>query len=162
MPTDFLESQIRLYEQQSGKVEAETQDHLEPMHCRNLEDLIGFGLLTLERIMRHNGQWSDDVRSGGAEFTWDDSERFAKAYKIWLRSTRQIIESAARCQERGCELDGVDELRSAFKDISLMSLDTERLKSSVESLQQGRGIPHAQAMNELRDSLRQTRIRRPA
>jgi hypothetical protein len=158
MLAGFLDSQVSLYEQQSGELGAWMQSHLENMQCQGLQDLIGFGLLTLDGIKRHNRQWTDSVRSGQTEFSWADSEHFAKVYLAWLRATLPILEVASRCEQRSCELERLDELRSAFEDVSLMSLDAQRLKSSVESLEQGRGIPHAKAMNDLRDSLRRTRI----
>jgi hypothetical protein len=162
MQTTFLESQIRLYGQQSGELESSMRSHLQAMHCSNLEDVIGLGLHTLESMKRHNRKWSADVRSGETEFSWDDAERFAKAYGDWLQATRAILDAVALCEGRGFEVNGADRLRAASQDVSLMSLNTERLRASVESLQQGRGIPHATAMNELRDNLRRARIRRPA
>jgi len=150
MPAQLLGRQIELYGEQAEELKA---DHEQGPIRFDIEDVVSLGLSTLENVRRRNRLWNDAVESGQQVFDWEDSRRFAQVCKLWLQATALILERVAESEASGYTIDRADELRAAYRDLSLTSLDVDRLRASYESLHEGRGIPHAQAMNDLRDHL---------
>ena len=149
--TDFsiLESQLGLYKKQCEELEAWQADHLEAMRCRSLEDAISFGLSLLKNIQRHNAAWAADIESGLSEFSWEDAKQFAAWYGGWLEESKHLIRAMKEYEKRGYGVEGANLFREQFTDISLLPLDIDNTKKSIESLAAGRGIPLKKAIDEL-------------
>jgi len=153
----ILDEQRQLYSRQTSELNPDQwqHDHERAMCCRNVEDVIRYGLMLLATIRRHNDVWAREVSAGATEFSWDTARDFAEHYSWWLKKTKAILQIVHRCETQCCfEVEGADELRQEFQEVSLMSLDTERAKQSIMSLDAGEGISAEQAMNVLRDHLR--------
>lgn len=86
------------------------------------------------------------------------ADEISEAYRNWLEASQEFVDRLIRIQKLDPHfvdsLVGFDDLKSAFKDVSLMSLDTERVKRSIASLHAGQGVTFEHAMEELRNNLR--------
>jgi len=152
----FLDKQFALYDEQAQSLESWQVDHKAAMLCREVEDTIGLGLTILAGIRRHNKEWTREVERTPATFLWEDAEFFAGRYRWWHEKTAILLRVIEFCEsDCGFVVDGASDLRQEHNEVSLMSLDTERVRESILSLEEGRGIPPKQAMNELRNRLRQ-------
>ena len=149
--SDFsiLEDQLGLYKKQCEELESWQADHLEAMRCQSLEDAISFGLSLLKNIQRHNTAWAADIESGLTEFSWEDAKQFAAWYGWWLDRSKLLLTAVTDYEKRGYNVEGANLFREQFTDISLLPLDIENTKKSIESLAAGRGIPLKQAVDEL-------------
>lgn len=148
----FLNAQIDLYAAQSEA--ADSGFAVVPTaNCDDVEDAIALGLATFASLRRHSQSWAADAALGKVEFSWDVSRGFAEQFQRWKAMTAVLLRVIDRCKVRRHEITGEGELRSAFKDVSLMPLDVDRMRAAYESLQEGKGISHAEAMNELRHRL---------
>ena len=150
----FLNEQRGLYDAQSRHVDAWKVAHVEAMQCREIEDAIHLGLMILANIRRHNERWAKDIESSRLAFAWNDAESFAKLFRWWRDRSELLLGAIEVCEVNGFAVHGSVDFRQACLDVDLMSLDTDRVRASVESLNQGAGTSFAQAMNGLRNSLR--------
>lgn len=150
----FLNEQRGLYDTQAKHVERWKAMHVEAMQCREIEDAIHLGLMILANTRRHYERWAKDIESSQIAFTWDDAENFAKLFRWWRERSGLLLGTLKVCEVNGFTVDGSADFRAACRDVDLMSLDTDRVRASVESLNQGLGTSLTQAMNGLRNSLR--------
>lgn len=150
---DFLKGQLDLYGEQSGELVPCVVPHAEAMACRAVEHVVDFGLGLLARIQKENERWAADVEAGSVEFSWDASEVFAQRYRQWKEMSARILRAIKTCEESHHSFEQVQAFREAYRKVSLMALDTERTRSSIESLQAGRGVRHAEAIHELRSRM---------
>lgn len=148
-PPDFLQEQLDLYGEQSGGLEPCLVPPADAA-CRSLEQVIDFGLGLLARIQKENDRWAADIEAGAIEFSWEASEAFAQRYRQWREMSDRILRAAKKCEDSGCSVERAQELKDAFRKVSLMALNTQRTRRSIESLEAGRGVPHAEAIDELR------------
>lgn len=147
----FLREQFELYEKHIGSWKPA---HREAMGVRDLEDVIAYALTWLGRLRRHAGEWARTVEAAAAEFTWEQADDFASWYRRWLNLADGLLEAVRECEEQNYQVEGADRLRVEHRDVSLMCLDTEEVRTSIVSLEEGQGVPAKQAMDELRDRLR--------
>ena len=150
----FLNEQRGLYDAQSNQVEAWKAAHFEAMRCREIEDAVHLGLMIIANIRRHNEQWARDIEGSEIAFTWNDADGFAKLFRWWREKSELLLRAIEVCEANGFAVEGSADFRKACRDVDLMSLDTNRIRASVESLSHGSGISFTQAMNGLRNSLR--------
>lgn len=148
----FLNAQIDLYAAQSEAAEAGF-GKAQSVGCEDIEDAIALGLATFVGLCRHSQSWAADAALGKVDFSWDVSRRFTEQYRRWKERTAVLLKVIDRCKLQRRDLAGERELRNAFKDVSLMPLDTDRMRAAYESLQEGEGISHSEAMDELRHRL---------
>lgn len=121
---------------------------------RELEDRIAFFLFLLSRIHRDCQLWSQGVQAKAVAFTWDDSREFSELYALWLNNVEPTVSKLSAFQGTYGPLEGAEKLRACYQNVKLMSLDTGRVRQSVESLLSGEGISFDSAMEELRANLR--------
>lgn len=67
--------------------------------------------------------------------------------------SEKILGLVEACESLDYTVDQAQSFRKAYQDVSLMALDTERTRRSIESLEAERGIRHADAINELRSRM---------
>jgi hypothetical protein len=152
---DSLSQQLELYGQQSEQLETWKAAHTEAMLCRDVEDAACLGLAVLANLRRRTENWKQIVEDRPTSFSWQQWDELAAGYREWCRATALLIEGIEVCEKHGYRIEGHDTLRQAFHETSLMPLDTDRVRRSIESLETGRGTPAEQAMDGLRDRLRQ-------
>lgn len=143
----FLESQLGLYKEQC---ECWKVAHEEAMRCRCIEDAISFGLTILKSIQRHNEVWASQIERGLVEFNWDDAKKFANWYSWWLERSKLLLAAVEESEKHGFSVEGANIFREQIIDISLLPLDIDNTKKSIESLEEGKGIPLRRAIDELR------------
>ena len=143
-----------MFNAQALQVEAWKAAHDEAMQCAEIEDAIQLGLMILANIRRHNEQWAREIDAAQTAFAWRDAERFAELYRWWRDRSEPLVDGIAACEAAGFSVTGSADFRDACRDVDLMSLGTDRVQASIESLNQGRRISFQQAMNGLRNSLR--------
>lgn len=148
----FLNSQIDLYAAQSEAAESGFAN-AQAVGCEDVEDAIALGLATFANLRRHSRAWAGGAALGKMSFSWDVSRRFTEQYRRWKEITAVLLRVVDRCKVQRHDLASEGELRNAFKDVSLMPLDTDRMRAAYESLHEGEGISHSEAMNELRHRL---------
>ncbi len=149
-----MQDQLELYQRLSEGVEAWKADHVTAIFCRDIEEAISIGLAILNNIRRRGSQWANDVERGETSFSWDEARQLDDLYRWWLERSTRLLAAIDSCESKRYKVDGADDFRRANLDLSLMSLDTNRNRQSLESLQTGHGMPSKQAMDELRNSLR--------
>lgn len=147
----FLNAQIDLYAAQSAA--AAGLSNAQTIGCDDLEDAIALGLSTYASLCRHSGSWAADAALGKVSFSWETSRQFTDQYRRWKEMTATLLNVIDLRKSQRHDLASERELRDAFKDVSLMPLDTDRMRAAYESLQEGEGISHSEAMNELRRCL---------
>jgi hypothetical protein len=117
---------------------------------RELEDRIAFSLFLVSRIDRVRRSVPRQEKFDPAAIDWDRARVVNDLYTRWLEP---IVSKMAALEQEYGKLDGSEDLRARYRDVKLMSRDTDRVKSSIESLLQGKGIPFDRAMEELRNNL---------
>ena len=145
----FLHAQIDLYAAQSEAAEVGFAGS-QRVDFGDIEDAIALGLATFAGLRRHSQSWAVETATGKANFSWDVSRRFTEEHRRWKEKTAGLLKVIDHCKTHGGILAGERELRDAFKDVSLMPLDTDRMRAAYESLLAGQGISHSEAMDELR------------
>ncbi len=149
-----LKAQLDLYETLSAGAEAWKKDHQDAMFCRDIEEALSIGLAILANIQRRSDRWADDVERGRISFSWEDARELDELHKWWLKRSALLLEAIDFCESKHYKVDSAEQFRQANLDVSLLALDTDRNRQSLESIQSGRGKPSKQAMDELRNSLR--------
>jgi len=96
----------------------------------------------------------DEIENGDAEFSWQLIREFNEAYRWWLDHSNVLMGAVAAYEAENYRVEGADEFRTQIQDVSLMSLDIDRDRRSVASLEEGRGVPAKKAMDDLRNHLR--------
>ena len=136
------------------QAEAWKHAHVEAMHCRDVEQAVRFGLFIIHDIQRENSRWAQEVQCGAAPFSWQEAEQFAECYQWWLERSRLLLDEICRCEAVGFDVEQAAAFREQYREISLLPLDIAKVQRSVESLEQGGGISHAQALHALRNPVR--------
>jgi hypothetical protein len=147
----LLEEQFGLYEK---CLESWRKAHQEAMSCRDIEDLVAHILTTLQQLRRRTETWAGQVGVGGPEFSCEDSKQQADLYHRWLAVASALVGVIEAYEQAGYEIEGAAELRTAHRDVSLMSLDPERAHTSIAALERGEGIPAQEVMDGIRHHLR--------
>jgi len=135
-------------------MESRKEAHDQVIACWAVDDLVGLLLFVLQRLRRHNDRWARAVREERDSFSWDVARSLADAYRAWYETSQLAFKAVDACQRHGFAVGDAAQLREESRQVALMSLDTDRVRRSIESLEEGRGIPFAQAMDELRHHLR--------
>lgn len=148
----FLHAQIDLYAAQSEAAESRFVS-VPDLTRGDLEDAVALGLATFAGLRRHSQSWAADAALGKVDFSWEVSRGFSEQFRRWKDKTSALLTVIDRCNAERHGIAGERELRGAFRDVSLMPLDAARMRAAYESLQQEEGIPHSEAMNELRRRL---------
>ncbi len=68
--------------------------------------------------------------------------------------SRPVLDWIDQCEKAGSRVRRAAEFRDAWREVSLMSLDVDRARQAIDSLDRGEGIPFDQAMHGLRNRLR--------
>jgi phage-related protein len=145
---------IRALEESYGRQGLpQTGSSLPAPSLRKAQDTIELGLFIYHRLQAHSRSWVTEIEQGVAEFSWQDSQTFSDAFASWLESSKAIL-AVIQKQAYVDKLLSLDEFRSAVRDVSLMSLDTQRVKESIESLESHKGRSFEQGIEELRNRLR--------
>jgi hypothetical protein len=121
---------------------------------RELEDLLALLNFQLSRIDRTCERWSEAISAAAIEFNWDESRQLSALYQGWLDAAGRLPPHLSEWDAKYSPLRGAEEFWSNLRRVQLMSLDTDRTKRSIESLQQGKGSSFGSAMEELRHTLR--------
>jgi len=121
---------------------------------RELEERIAFSLFLVSRIDRFGRFERQEGKFDPAAIDWGLAREVNDLYTRWLDAVEPTVSKLASLKKEYGMLDGAEELRAGYRDVKLMSLDTDRVRESIESLEQGRGIPFDIAMEELRNNLR--------
>jgi hypothetical protein len=145
----FLSAQFDLYVTQTQAAES-IAARPQAMDYRDVEDAISLGLAILASLRRYSESWAVEVAAGREAFSWETSRRFSDQYRWWKDHTTALLKAVDSCKAQGSAVAGEAEIRSAFKDVSLMALDTERVRESFED---GGDLSHPEAMDELRRRL---------
>jgi hypothetical protein len=144
------EAHLRLYETQAEGLESWKIAHDEAMASCDIEDTIGLGLTVLENLRRRSTRCAQLQ-----EPSWTSASELARAYSSWLEVTRRLLAGPVReLETRGLDVERAEDLRQACRDVSLLPLDTDRIRLSLESLESGQSIPMKQALDGLRNRLR--------
>lgn len=112
-----------------------------------VEDMVVHSLVFLYSWRQVVSNWVDDVDKGDVQFSWKESELYARPFRWWLQHAGEIISSIQEYELKGFEVNRAKELREAYRDVSLMRLDIERAKKEHEATTT---IPLEQAMKELK------------
>ncbi len=134
----MLQSQFDLCKALSSGAEAWMVEHDEAMSCRNVEEAIPIWLAILSNIHRRSSKWAREIENGKSPFSWDEAKAFDETYKSWLDVANRILREIENCEKKSYLVDSADRFREATKDVSLMCLDTERNRASLESIQSHR------------------------
>jgi hypothetical protein len=151
---DMLQSQINLFKALACGSESWKADHDDAMGCRDVEEAITIWLAFLSNIRRRKSAWTIKVEKGARPYSWDDAKRFDDAFKAWLAMAEDILLEIERWERKSYRVESVKEFREAIQDVSLMCLDTEHNRISVESIQSGNATSSKEAMDALRNNLR--------
>lgn len=157
-PFQFIERQVNDYAAGIGTVghSWKTADE-QAMLCWNVQDALSLGLTVLENIRRRHRLWMEKVDAGTFTFNPEDARGLASQFQQWLKAGRAVIGLLEECEKGGYVVERAGEFREACREVALMSTDIDRVQASVASLDEGRGIPETQALDELRNRLRSAR-----
>lgn len=121
--------------------------------AREIEEMVALLNFQLTRIDRNRELWSKAVADGVIEFQWEMSRDLSRLYSSWLENA-EATAGMARKEIFAGQLQCGEEFWENLRRVQLMSLDTDRTKRSIESLQNGTGVPFERAMESLRSNLR--------
>jgi hypothetical protein len=124
------------------------------MQCREIEDAIQLGLTVLANIRRHNEHWAREIEFSRVVFSWKDADKFSQLFRWWREKSEALLRAVKRHEASGFSVAGAADFHEACRDVDLMSLDTDRVRTSIESLESGNGTSLAEAMNGLRNRTR--------
>ena len=150
----FLSEQFGLCESHAQALETWKTGPENALACAQLEDAIELMLSLLRSLRRHNERWAAHVQDVPGGFSWDNARKFAELYRKWHGVSQRTLDLVDLGEAEGFVVQAADQLREKSRQVALMPLDIDRVQHSIDSLEQGRGIPFAQAMDELRDHLR--------
>jgi hypothetical protein len=121
-----------------------------------IQDVVSLGLFVYQRLKRHGEELVSDAQSGRSRP--EHSRELAKLFAAWLTASQMVLNLVRRLEQQQPEeyknLDDFEVFKAAVRDVSLMSLDCDRVQKSITSLQTGAGISFERAMEELRNNLR--------
>lgn len=145
---------LDFYIRSSGETVNWQTEHQQALACFDLEDLIDYGLWVISSIRRYNDGWASAIENSKCTFSWDDATGFGQAYQKWLDTSERVLAVARAFEAQGYDVRRSGDLEEAISDVKLMSLDTSRARSALESLERGEGVSQQQALDGLRNRLR--------
>jgi hypothetical protein len=105
-----LEREIGFFETNASEHgESWKASHDEAMTCRDLEDLLGWGLDIWGRLNRHHKEWHDLIAAGKVEYSQEREQNFKQKIQELVRTCERLISAIEKFQ-------AVTELRVDYLD----------------------------------------------
>jgi len=146
-----LSAQLRLiYQQQLNLEPAVTGDRAEASR-RELETMLGVGILIYENIRQRHLSWYADVESSRTAYDLQDAQMFADEYHQWLAATEHWLAQLEPLEQQDYEVGSADEIRKRYNEVRLVNLDVHELVSRYEKLERGGGIAAGEFFASMRD-----------
>ena len=120
------------------------------MSRRELETMLGVGILVFQNIRHRHLAWYAGVEANCSPYAVEDAERFAEEYRQWNEATKQWLAQVERFEHEGREVDHAAEVRFFHEELKLVDLDVRGLMRRWEELEQGKGIEAAEFFASLR------------
>src|SRR5258708_4481066 len=114
--TIFVEQRINLYGAQS---EQWNVDHQEAMACRDLEDLMRFGLTILTGLEQFN--------ESQKRICVTDVSRTCALYELWYRKSVPLLSAASEIESRNYSVDAIEEFRAKVESIAVIIGQLQRI-----------------------------------
>jgi hypothetical protein len=150
--TSHLLQQLRpVYQSGSGELEHWQIAHFEAMACLQLEEVIELGLSLLAMMHRRCELQARLAERKDRQSQLLEQKDITEWYHWWLTRSEPLLDIIQGCEAAGYEVARADQFRTACDDVALLPLDFDRVKSNVEDLEAGKGVPFEQAMNELQN-----------
>jgi hypothetical protein len=107
------------------------------------------------RIKHIDDEWSAELRGINALPQEADARAVERLYARWAEKAGVDLRRADELVAKGFRIDGLEALRQAYHDVrSLLTIPSDRVRSAMQSVDEGRVRP----MGEIRDEL-QRRLR---
>lgn len=128
-----------IYQQQLSFESAVTGDR-DKASRRELETMLGVGILIYENIRQRHLSWYADVESSRTAYHVEDAQVFADEYQQWLAATEHWIVQVEALERQGFTVDRAGEVRQRYDEVRLVNLDVRELANRYEKLERGGGI----------------------
>jgi hypothetical protein len=147
-----VERALGFYEAQS---DAWRHDHDDLVAASELREVIAAAMFVYGRIKHIDDEWSAELRGINALPQEGDARAVERLYAKWAEKAGVDLRRAEELAAKGFRVDGLEPFRQAYHEVrSLLSIPSDRVRSAMQSVAEGRGRP----MGEIRDEL-QRRLR---
>ena len=147
-----LERALSFYQAQS---DSWRRDHDDANATTELQEVIAAAMFVYGRIKHIDEEWSAELRTINALPQEGDARAVEGLYVKWAEKADVDLRRADELASKGFRIDGLDAFRQAYHEVrSLLSIPSDRVRSAMQSVAEGRGRP----MGEIRDEL-QRRLR---
>ena len=129
---------------------ARTSDGQDDLACRELETMLGVGVLAFQNIRHRHLVWYAGVEANRVPYRVDDAQGFADEYRQWKDATEHWLGQAKAFEAQGYEVEHAAEIRSFYEQVQLADLDVRKLVRSIEKLEHGGGVDAREFFASLR------------
>jgi hypothetical protein len=130
-------------------------DHDDAVAAADLREVIAAAMFVYGRIKHIDDEWSAELRGINALPQEGDARAVERLYAKWAEKAGVDLRRAEELAAKGFRVDGLEPFRLAYHEAqALLSIPSDRVRSAMQSVAEGRGRP----MGEIRDEL-QRRLR---
>jgi sulfur relay (sulfurtransferase) DsrC/TusE family protein len=136
--------------QQRLDLDHRTSARQSDLACRELETILGIGVLAFQNIRHRHLAWYADVEAKRVSYSVDDAQGFADEYQQWKDATEHWLAQVQAFEAHGYQVEHAAELRGFYEQVQLADLDVRKLVRSIEKLEHGGGVDAREFFASLR------------
>ena len=118
-----------------------TERHKEAMACRDLESILGVGVLCYQDVRKRHGQWFAQVDNKSFPYQIEDAERFADEFSKWKSTTEFWLPIIEHFKRQGYQVEHAGLIRECYELVRLSDLDVRETLAAFERLEKTGGEP---------------------
>jgi hypothetical protein len=118
-----------------------TNRHNEAMAYRDLESILGVGVLCFNDIRKRHGDWLAQVESKSIAYRVEDAERLADDFAKWKAATEFWLPIVEHFEQQGYQVEYAASIRQYYELIRLSDLDVRDTLAAYERLEKAGGVP---------------------
>jgi hypothetical protein len=114
--------------------------HNVAMACRDLEAILGVGVLTFREMQKRHGEWFAKIESQSIPYKIEDAEQFAAEFLRWKAITEHWLPVLEHFERQGYEVEHAAAIRKFYDMVRLSDLDVRDTLAVYERLERGGGM----------------------
>lgn len=129
------------------------EQHKEAMACRDLETVLGVGVLLFRQLSAKHKEWFTKAESKAIPYDVDTAQALADEFKEWKTATEFWLTVIAHFEGQDYEVDHAGRIREYYEQIKLSNLNVREAYAVREKVKKDGGIPWDSFYQEMKQAI---------
>ncbi len=118
-----------------------TEHHTEAMACRDVQSILGVGVLYFNDIRKRHAEWFGQVESKSISYRVEDAERLAGEFSKWKAATEFWLPIVEHFERQGYQVEYATPIRQYYEQVRRSDLNVRESLAAYERLDKTGGLP---------------------